>query len=213
MFADFHKLAKDAGSKLHKVSGLLVTGLALMVLAGCAKQSIVLVPDPQGHVGQAEVTTWTGKQVLEKSGDMTRVGGTLSPPSSVTTADPAYISSTFGEALAVEPAPRTFTLLFKTGTTILQPGSLKMIPVIASTVKRLPATRVSIAGYTDTTASYALNDRLSLRRAKRVKALLVQKGVKSGLISVSFYGERKLAVPTRDNVPKLLNRRVVVIIR
>ena len=84
----------------------------LVVLAGCANESIVLVPDPDGHVGKAEVTTDGGKQVLDKANDMTKVSGRSSPPSTVTTADPAFIKETFGEALAVEPQPKdSFTHL------------------------------------------------------------------------------------------------------
>jgi outer membrane protein OmpA-like peptidoglycan-associated protein len=196
-----------------KWPGLMMAGLMLMILGGCARQAIVLVPDPEGHVGKAEVTTSGGTQVLQKSGDMTRTSGASNPPSAVTRADPAFISATFGEALAVEPSGRTFTLLFRTGTTILQPASMKLIPVIASAVKRRSAVSIRISGHTDTTGPDAVNDPLSRARAKRVKALLVQRGVKPKLISVAFHGKHRLAVPTRDGVPKLQNRRAVVVVR
>jgi outer membrane protein OmpA-like peptidoglycan-associated protein len=90
---------------------------------------------------------------------------------------------------------------------------MKLIPIIASAVKRRSAVTIRISGYTDTTGPDAVNDPLSRERAKRVKALLVRRGVKPKLISVAFHGKHRLAVPTHDGVPKLQNRRAVVVVR
>jgi outer membrane protein OmpA-like peptidoglycan-associated protein len=196
-----------------KLPGLLMAGLMLMVLVGCARQAIVLVPDPAGHVGKAEVTTSAGTQVLDKPGDMTRTSGASNPPSAVTKADPAFISATFGGALAIEPPPaETFTLYFETGTTVLTAASQKLIPAIVSAVKRRAAISVSISGHTDATGSAELNNALSLDRANEVKALLLAQGVKPELISVSSHGKGNPAIPTPDGVPEPRNRRVVVIV-
>jgi len=197
----------------HKLAGLLVAGLILMVLGGCARQSIILVPAPDGHIGKAEVTTSAGKQLLEKPGDMTRTSGRSNPPSAVTTAEPAFIATTFGEALAAEPPPpQTFTLLFKTESAVLTAVSLKIIANIASAIERRSAISVSISGHTDTTGPDALNDALSLERAKQVEASLLQQGVKPELISVTAHGKGNPAIPTPDGVPEPRNRRVVVIV-
>jgi outer membrane protein OmpA-like peptidoglycan-associated protein len=196
-----------------KWPGLLMAGLALVVLGGCARQAIVLVPDPQGHVGKAEVTTSAGTQVLEKSGDMTRTSGASNPPSAVTKADPAFISATFGGALAIEPPPaETFTLYFETGTTVLTAASQQLIPAIVSAVKRRAAISVSISGHTDATGSDALNNALSLERAKQVQALLLEQGVKPGIISVTSHGKGNPAIPTPEGAAEPRNRRVVVIV-
>jgi outer membrane protein OmpA-like peptidoglycan-associated protein len=196
-----------------KLPGLLAAGLIAMALGGCARQSIILVPDPEGRIGKAEVTTSAGKQLLEKPGDMTRTSGRSNPPSAVTTADPAFIAATFGEALAVEPPPpQTFTLLFETGTTALTAESLKSIADIVSASQRRSAISVSISGHTDTTGSDKLNDALALERAQLVKALLLRQGVKPELISVTSHGKGNPAIPTPDGVPEPRNRRAVVII-
>lgn len=197
----------------HKLPGLLVAGLMLMALGGCARQSIILVPDPDGHTGKAEVTTAAGKQLLEKPGDMTHTSGRSNPPSAITTAAPAFIANTFGEALAIEPPPpQTFTLMFETGSTILTADSLKIIATIASASERRSAISVSISGHTDATGSDKLNDALALERAKQVKVLLVQQGVRPELISVTSHGKGNPAIPTPDGVPEPRNRRVVVIV-
>lgn len=200
-------------SSNNKLPGLLAAGLMLMALAGCARQSIILVPDPDGRIGKAEVTTSAGKQLLEKPGDMTRTSGISNPPSAVTTADPAFIATTFGEALAIEPPPpQTFTLMFETGASVLTEDSLKNIATIVSASERRSAISVSISGHTDATGSDRLNDALALERAEGVKALLLQQGVKPELISVTSHGKGNPAFPTPDGVPEPRNRRVVVIV-
>ncbi len=190
-----------------------LAGLMLMALGGCASQSIVLVPDPLGHVGRVEVSTSAGARLLEKSGDMTRTSGSSSPPSAVTTATPAFIAATFGEALAVEPPPpQTFTLMFEAGATVLTADSRTMIAAIVTAIERRSAVSVSISGHTDATGSDKLNDALALERAQQVKALLLQQGVKPELISVSSHGKGNPAIATPDGVPEPRNRRVVVIV-
>ena len=196
-----------------KLPGLLVAGVIVMGLGGCAGQTIILVPDPEGRIGKAEVTTSAGKQLLVKSGDMTRISGRSIPPSAVTTADPAFIAATFREALAVEPPPpQTFTLLFETGSAVLTAESIKNIAAIVFAIERRSAISVSISGHTDATGSDMLNDALALERAQQVKALLLQRGVKSELISVSSHGKGNPAIPMPDGVPEPRNRRVVVIV-
>lgn len=191
---------------------LMLAALPL-ALCACGGQSIVLVADPSGHVGQAEVVTSGGKQRLEKPGDMTQTSGADKAPSTVKTADPAFIAHTFGEALAIEPPlPQTFTLMFESGTTALTAASLEQIPAIVAATRQRPAISVRISGHTDATGSDKINDALSLERAMQVRNLLQQKGVAARLISVSSHGKGNPAIPTPDGVAEPRNRRVVVIV-
>jgi len=190
-----------------------LAGLMLIALAGCASKAIILVPDPLGHVGRAEVSTSAGKQLLAKAGDMTRISGSSSPPSAVTTAAPEFIAATFAEALAVEPEPpQTFTLMFEAGATVLTADSRNMIAAIVTAIERRSAISVGISGHTDAVGSDKLNDALALERAQQVKALLQQQGVKPELISVTSHGKGNPAIATPDGVPEPRNRRVVVIV-
>jgi outer membrane protein OmpA-like peptidoglycan-associated protein len=198
---------------IRRLFGLLAAGLMLLAVGGCARQTVILVPDHDGRVGKAEVATAAGKQLLEKSGDMTRTRGESNPPSAVTTADPDFIATTFREALAVEPPPpQGFILMFETGSTALTADSQKLIADIASACERRSAISVGISGHTDATGSDRLNDALALERAKHVEALLLEQGVKPALIAVTSHGKGNPAIPTPDGVPEPRNRRVVVIV-
>lgn len=184
-------------------------------LAGCAaaKQTVVLMPDPDGHLGSVEVTTAGGTQRLEKAGDTTSVRG-ASAPSAVTTADPAWLQATFGEVLAAEPAPaERFILYFETGSAELIPKSRAAIPAVAAAIKRRGAIAVSISGHTDAAGSDQLNDRLALQRAERVKALLVEQGVAPELMSVTSHGKGNPAVPTPEGAREPRNRRVEAVVQ
>jgi outer membrane protein OmpA-like peptidoglycan-associated protein len=200
-------------------AGLLVAlGLSLCLgLVGCAApphQSIVLVPDPAGHVGAAEVRTAVGAQMLQKSGDMTRTKGASAAPSTPTTAETAFINTTFGEALAVEPPPaQTFTLLFENGSAVLRADSLGQLDEIAAASHRRMAVRVSISGHTDAVGSDKLNDGLARARTEEVKQQLLRRRVSPELILTSSHGKGNPLIPTPDGVAEPRNRRVVVIVR
>lgn len=190
----------------------LLLGITIILSSGCASQSIILVPDSDGHVGKAEVSNAAGMQILEKSGDMTRSSGTGGALSAVTTASPDFIASTFREALAIEPPPAlVFTLMFESGST-LTPDSQSTLPAIVSASLKPSTISIRISGHTDATGSDKLNDALSLERANEIKNLLTQKGVKPSLISVSSHGKNNPAIPTPDGIAEPRNRRVVVIV-
>lgn len=190
-------------------------GALLLALGGCAsRQSVVLVPDPAGHVGTAEVSTAAGRQVLQKAGDMTQISRPEAAPSAITTAQADFITATFGEVLAIEPAPaRVFTLLFESGAAQLRPDALAQLDEIANTAKRQGTVRVSISGHSDATGSVQLNDALSRQRAEQVRGLLLERGVAARLVDVSSHGKGNPLVPTPDGVPEPRNRRVMVIVR
>jgi len=181
-----------------------------LLLAGCAlRQTVVLMPDPDGHLGMVEVTTAGGSQRLSGAGEMTTVCGATAPPSAATTADPDWIAETFAEALAAEPAP---VLYFEAGTTNLVPSSRAAIRILAETLMR-EGRAAHLSGHTDSIGADRLNEQLSLRRAERIRELLIEAGVAAEQLTVSFHGERAPAIPTSDGVAEPRNRRVEANVR
>ena len=80
---------------------------------------------------------------------------------------------------------------------------------------RRPAPEVVVIGHTDTTGSDDYNDRLSLQRAERIRARLLQRGLgipPDNVVAVGR-GKRELLVPTPDQVAEPKNRRVELHIR
>lgn len=195
---------------MHRGWITIVIVAALLLLTGCASRSyVVLVPNPDGSVGEVVVSGAAGKQVLSEAGQVANTdGSTRSQP-----VGRRHIERDFGAAIAARPAlPIRFLLYFTTGTT-LSAASLELIPAILEEVDTRPVADVSIIGHTDTVATDEYNDRLSLTRARHVAELLAQRGLAPHTLSIQSHGKRNLLVPTPDNTFEPRNRRVEISIR
>ena len=72
---------------------------------------------------------------------------------------------------------------------------------------------MQVTGHTDTLDSGASNDALSLRRAKSIRELLIERGLIPDLVRAVGRGERELLVQTDDGIRNAKNRRVEVTVR
>lgn len=177
-----------------------------------AKDNLVVVlPESNGHVGAVVVhgpdnNTTVLNQAYAAVGSAN--GSTNVKPVEVA---PAEVSSIFGEALAAQPQPpRSFTLYFRSGSTNITPDSRATFEQIYADIKQRGAAEIVVTGHTDTIGTSRYNDTLSLRRARRVQQMLVQRGVPANWMTIVGEGKRDLAVPTRDQVGEPRNRRVVI---
>lgn len=204
------------GTQAANTAVILLTALtAIAIAAGCApRHTVILMPDPDGHVGKASVITQGGQQQLEKPQDMTSVTTKSAPPSPVTTADNAFISATFADALAAEPLPpEKFILYFETGGTELVAESKPVIAVILAAIKKRGALSINISGHTDSSGSAQLNETLARNRANSIRDLLIQGGVSQDRMTVTSHGQGNPLIPTPDGVAEPRNRRVEVTVR
>jgi len=205
------------------VAGLIGMAFLLVLTGGCSqpqivrhtmRNTVILTPDLDGHIGKAEIITEGGKQILDTPQGMTTVSSRTSAPSPVTIASQEFIRAAFAEAMAIEPTPpEKFILYFYNGTTELVPKSRAAITSILDVIKRRGAINISISGHTDATGTTQLNEKLARCRAKAISDLLVQKGVDAKRLSVSSHGKGNQLVPTADGVAEPRNRRVEVIVR
>jgi outer membrane protein OmpA-like peptidoglycan-associated protein len=201
--------------------------LALLVATACGPKPapqaagrqhedlVVLLPDPESKSVGRVVVSSPGGDSVELTGERqsTRVveGRPPVPPS---TMEEAEVQQVFGAALqARPPAPRHFMLYFESGTDELTTESQQQLSEILEFVKSRVAPDVSVIGHTDTTAGAQSNVALGLRRATMIRDRLVRDGLDSALVSVASHGESNLLVPTPDNTPAALNRRVEVSVR
>lgn len=193
----------------------LWAGLAaiMLVASGCASQSyVVLLDNEDGSTGKVLVTDRGGKTtVLEKEKEGAAIGGFSSKPFSVSD---KKIERDFGAAIAASPKlPRSFLLYFELASSRLTPKSEAAIPQILEEVGAYPAPEISIVGHTDTVGSDAQNIELGLVRARRAAEIIERAKIHPLRISVDSFGEKSLLVPTPDNTPEPLNRRVEVTVR
>ncbi|MCB2086274.1 MAG: OmpA family protein [Sphingomonadaceae bacterium] len=101
---------------------------------------------------------------------------------------------------------------FATGSASINPGFYEVLDAVAANLVKYPDSLIDVYGFTDTTGSDALNQRLSEQRAEAVANYLAAKGVSRSRIATQGFGERYeyLRVKTGDNVAEPLNRRVEI---
>lgn len=174
----------------------------------------VLLPDPDGKVGQIEVSTSVGSQRLDKPWESTDAVSPDRIPSKPKVMDEKEVRDIFKDALEAQPKPSTvFIMHFNSGSTELTNKSLQLIPEILEEIKSQKSNHVSVIGHTDTVASIEYNRKLSRLRAKSVADVLVSRGVDRAIIEIEFYGKEKLLIETPDGVAEPRNRRVEIIVR
>lgn len=110
----------------------------------------------------------------------------------------------------VAEKPQVFVVYFKTGASVLDPNAASVLQAVADAYKKSPSVTVVIAGHTDTAGADTANILLSQKRAERVADQLVKLGIKAESMALEAYGEQQLAVPTKNGVAELKNRRVEI---
>jgi hypothetical protein len=117
---------------------ILAILVPVLFLSGCCTRSmVVLIPDPDGNVGQVVVTNEGGQQILNQANQSVKVTDRKTPPGKVATLSAEEIQSTFSDALAVQPLrPVTFILYFLQDSNELTDESKAVLPKIFQTVRR-----------------------------------------------------------------------------
>jgi outer membrane protein OmpA-like peptidoglycan-associated protein len=187
-----------------------------IAVCGCAphRTMVILVPDPDGHVGRATVSSDGGRQLLDAAGQAAVVENRRRPPQKIAAVEDARIQTLFSAAMAAEPPqPEKFNLYFRNGSTQLDGESLLMLSEILASIRRRNSFDISVNGHSDRVGPAAFNRRLSLQRAIRIRSLLIKAGVNPATVAAASHGEGNPLIRTPDNVAEPRNRRVEVIVR
>lgn len=173
---------------------------------------ITLIPKADGMVGAVVVRHNGIEMLLDKAYASVHIEG----KGQVTreTYDAQKIAEEYGDVLqALPPRPAKFVVYFREGKDLLTDTSEQEIEKIIADLESRPAPDIQVIGHTDSAGGREFNDKLSLQRAERVRAVLTQRGIRESSVSVTGRGERELLVPTQDGVVEAGNRRVEVNVR
>jgi outer membrane protein OmpA-like peptidoglycan-associated protein len=128
--------------------------------------------------------------------------------------DAAQVRERFGAALdAQPPRPVSFLVYFITNSDELTPESRKTFDQIKAELVKRPVPDIIVIGHTDRVGTIEYNDKLSLARARTVRAALVAAGISGERIQEAGRGEREPLVATADEVAEPKNRRVEINVR
>lgn len=200
---------------MKKIITILISVGFVLIVVGCGTRSmIVLIPDPDGHVGQLVVANEGGQQVLNEANQSVQVTGQKTFPNEVTKLSADEIHSAFSDALAAQPLlPAKFILYFLQDSNELTDESKTALSQIIQTIQERNSTDIVISGHTDTFGEKDYNYELALYRAKVLFGILVANGVVPANITVVSHGEGSPLIKTDDDVTEPRNRRVEVLIK
>ena len=178
------------------------------------KNLIVLMEDPDGTTGAADVISKGGSQTLSKAGQATGTSSADEKPRTPYFPGDAEINGTFGGVLrARAELPASFTIYFQPNSNLITAPALTQIIRIADEVRRRQVASVSIYGHSDNTGDAAIALALSLDRAAAVRDALTAQGLDTAAFSIESFGDRDQLVPAAPGVQEPLNRRVEVVVR
>lgn len=206
-------LAKEAD--MRAMGKWLVRFSLALLIGGCGGKSlVVLVPDPDGHVGQVVVANAGGQQVLDQANQAVYVLDRQTPPGQPTIVRVEDINADFAEVLAAQPLPPAkFVLYFLQGSNELTGESQGVLKQIIHSIQQRGSTDIVISGHTDRVGDDAYNYKLALDRAQVTAEILAASGAEPANIRVTSHGEGNPLITTDDNVMEPRNRRVEVVIR
>jgi len=194
----------------------------LFFVAGCASEPkpappasrdrAILLPGSDGTTGALTVKQGGREVVLDSAYAAASAGndGALQKG----TADAAATRAEFASALqALPPAAASFVVYFVFGQDELTEESRKAIQPVLQEVASRPAPEITVTGHADQVGAERVNEALSLRRAERVKEMLVQRGVPADRIVAAGRGSREPLVRGVEGAAEARNRRAEISVR
>ncbi len=103
-------------------------------------------------------------------------------------------------------------ILFSVGSSELSAASLQTLSDLNRVLKKYPKNRIVVQGFTDSTGSDAINQKLSNARAKAVYDYLLGSGLKTLSIQYVGYGAAYPVASNDTEEGRAANRRVVLAI-
>jgi outer membrane protein OmpA-like peptidoglycan-associated protein len=194
---------------------LILLLLGTLWIVGCAtgKTVVVLLPDPDGQVGEIEISNKDGTRNINQAGYAVSFTSGKAPQPAVKMSE-NEIKRIFAKALVAEPAPPVrYILYFFWNSIELKPDSRVTIKEIITEIGKKASSDIEVIGHTDRCGADEFNMELSRIRAEKVRDLLVAANIAPAAIKVAFHGEGNPLIQTPDNVPEPRNRRVEVIVR
>jgi len=157
---------------------LASAALFLISLSGCAPSTRVILLDSGETKNAVVVKTDAGEQVLDQQNTYTVISSATKKPTQTKTIKPQELEQQYGKFIRSAPKPpHKFILYFEPGSTTVTNASEKQFPEIEKAIQERIPCDINIIGHADRTGSKEYNIKLSLQRARKVRAWLQQLNV------------------------------------
>jgi outer membrane protein OmpA-like peptidoglycan-associated protein len=150
----------------------LLAPLVAVLLAGCAtKETVVVLPAADGHIGGVVVQSGGKTVVLDKAYAADNPGD-----GQAAVANPDQVNKDFADVLSARPTPPgDHKLFFNNDSDEMTDASKEEFSnKVFADVDSRAAAEIVVIGHTDNTGGLEYNDGLSRDRAEAIKKLLLQ---------------------------------------
>jgi OOP family OmpA-OmpF porin len=103
-----------------------------------------------------------------------------------------------------------FLVFFDWNKASITKAGMAVIVTVAGQAKQLGVSKIDVTGFADLSGTDRYNLKLSMLRAKAVKAALAKHGIKAAMIQADAKGDASPLVPTGRGVKEPANRRVEI---
>jgi outer membrane protein OmpA-like peptidoglycan-associated protein len=176
------------------------------------EEQVIVLPDANGRTGTVVVERGGERIVLNEPYASSRI--TDEGQIKFEKLPEPEVRATFQRVVTALPArPLSFLLYFVRGSDTPTDASKLEDERMLQELRKRSTHDIVVIGHTDRVGRQEANDELSLQRAERVKAHLVEHGIAAERIRTAGRGEREPVVPTEDGVDEPRNRRVEISVR
>ena len=179
---------------------------------GCPKavETVIVLPDENGHVGGVEVNDGTTVTVLDRAYATSEVGVDGMTQKVETPA--TQVAETFAGALAAQPAGVRMVIFFNNRAEPVEDLSGPIANLVAEIQDRAHYT-VDVVGHTDALGTASANQKLGLERAQLIVDRLIAAGVPADRVRASSKGSSEPMQRSRASAVERRNRRVEVFVK
>ena len=182
-----------------------------LVLAACATDKLTLLENEPGHdTGAVAVIDKNGRETLvDRANSEAALRNSPSKVRQVKALRPEY-TSLIG---SLPPQARAFVITFPVGSSDIPADQRGILEQVRNELSTRPGAQIEVAGFTDSTGSDAINDKISLERAQSVAEQLRGFGFIVDPEDSVGRGEDEAKAKLGDEVASDGYRRVEVIVR
>ncbi|HUK53396.1 MAG TPA: OmpA family protein [Candidatus Binatia bacterium] len=129
----------------------------------------------------------------------------------------AQLLEQFNRVLETRDTPRGLVVnmgdvLFDTGKFNLRPEAREKLAKLSGIILAHPGLNLAVEGYTDSTGSDELNQKLSEKRADAVRAYLVEQGLPDASVNSQGFGKSSPVADNNTAAGRQKNRRVEIVV-
>jgi outer membrane protein OmpA-like peptidoglycan-associated protein len=187
------------------------TLFAALLAGGCASDRVTLLDNEPGNAtGAVAVIAPDGREsVIDRPLTQAALRNGLAKPKAIKAIKPSY-----AELLAdLPPRAKAFVITFPIGQSRIPLGQRSVLEAIRNESAIRPGAQIEVAGFTDSSGSDTLNDKISLDRAAAVAAELREYGFPVAPGDAIGRGEDEAKARLGDDKMDESYRRVEVIVR